>query len=118
MKKSTSQDPHPSHTLRFKDRPEAELNIPVEAKALIDQRFPEMVRMFQQYDEGTGMLEMYRITRDAAKLAGWPDSEAYLIRDYILGKINRAKVRPFPGDNVFKIESVSPTDVVKALLEN
>lgn len=95
-----------------------ETTLPPEAKALIDERFPEMVRMFQQYDQHTGMLEMFRIVRDVAQAIGWPDSSAYLIRDYILSRINKAKIRPFPGDSTFQIESTNNTLVACEIVDS
>lgn len=103
-------DPHPEHTTRFIDRPD--LVLPREALAVIDKQWPEIVRTFQQYDEGAGMLMLYGCARDASRAAGWPDSEVYKIRDFLISKANAAKIRTYtgtdttPGDwSIFKMRS-------------
>lgn len=96
--------PHPPHTTRYKNRPDFQL--PPEAKEVIDRMWPEIDRSFRQYGATEGMLAVYRTTRDATRAAGWPDSEAYLIRDYILGLVNKAKFEPnFGSDPEFQVES-------------
>ena len=90
-------DPHLPHTTRYVKRDD--LQIPPEAQAVIDQQWPEVVRTFQQYDKGAGMLMLYGLVRDACKAAGWPDSMAYQMRDYLIGKMNAAKVKTYTGSD-------------------
>lgn len=61
--------------------------------------WPEVVRTFQQYDKGAGMLMLYRVVRDACKAAGWDDSMAYLMRDYLIGKMNKEKAKTYTGSD-------------------
>jgi hypothetical protein len=91
-------DPHLPHTTRFQKR-DIEHLIPPEAKAVIDQQWPEVVRTMQQYDMGAGMLMLYGLVRDACKAAGWPDSMAYQMRDYLIDKMNKAKVKTYTGSD-------------------
>lgn len=114
-RRNPATDPHLPHTTRYVNRDD--LQIPPEADALIKERWPEVVRTFQQYDQGAGMLMLYTLVRDACKAAKWPDSMAYQMRDYIIGILNKGNVKPFPGDRVFKIEAKA-LDVVDRLLEH
>ena len=88
-------DPHLPHTTRYVNRDD--LQIPPEAQKVIDAQWPEVVRTMQQYDMGAGMLMLYGLVRDACKAAGWGDDMAYLMRDYLIGKMNKAKVRTYTG---------------------
>ena len=90
-------DPHLPHTTKFRQRDD--LQIPPAAHTVIDQMWPEVVRTFQQYDKGAGMLMLYRVVRDACKAAGWDDSMAYLMRDYLIGKMNKEKAKTYTGSD-------------------
>lgn len=95
-------DPHLPHTTQFRNR--ADVQIPPAAQAVIDQQWPEIVRTFQQYDKGSGMLMLYGCVRDACKAAGWDNSMAYLMRDHLLAKMNSAKVTTYTGSDATKGE--------------
>jgi hypothetical protein len=45
------------------------------------------------------MMMLYGCVRDACKAAGWPDNMAYLMRDYLIGKMNKAKVTTYTGSD-------------------
>ncbi len=90
-------DPHLPHTTRYVKRDD--LQIPPEAQAVIEQQWPEVIRTFQQYDKGAGMLMLYGTVRDACKAAGWDNSMAYLMRDYLIGKLNKEKVKTYTGSD-------------------
>jgi len=94
-RRNPETDPHLPHTTKFQRRDD--LQIPPEAQAVIDQQWPEVVRTFQQYDQGSGMLMLYGLVRDACKAAGWPDSMAYQMRDHLIAKMNDAKVQTYTG---------------------
>lgn len=59
----------------------------------MDERWPELERTITQYDKATGMLEMYRLTRDVTAAAGWPENMAYQVRDLILQKLADSKIQ-------------------------
>jgi hypothetical protein len=90
-------DPHLPHTTVLRDRDD--LQIPPAAQKVIDDQWPEVVRTFAQYDQGAGMLMLYGCVRDATRAAGWPDNMAYLMRDYLIGKMNKAKVTTYTGSD-------------------
>ena len=90
-------DPHLPHTTRYHQRDD--LQIPPAAQAVIDEQWPEVIRTFQQYDKGAGMLMLYGTVRDACKAAGWDDSMAYLMRDFLIGKLNKEKVKTYTGSD-------------------
>jgi hypothetical protein len=117
-----AHDPHLPHTTRYQKR-DIEHLIPPEANAVIEQQWPEVIRTFQQYDEGAGMLMLFGLVRDACKAAKWPDTMAYQMRDYLLTKLNAEKVKTYtgsddrPGDwKVFNMKE-SAEQIVDRLLE-
>lgn len=111
-------DPHLPHTTRYHQRDD--LQIPPAAQAVIDEQWPEVIRTFQQYDKGAGMLMLFGTVRDACKAAGWGDDMAYLMRDFLIGKLNKEKVKTYNGTDfepgnweTFKMSESRP--VVKAM---
>lgn len=107
-------DKHSPESTRFQDRPD--LQLPPEAKAVIDANWEHIDRAFKQYGAGEGMLAVYVTTRDATKAAGWSDDQAHLVRDYILSLVNKAKFKPnFGSDPEFRVESAARV-VVNELL--
>ena len=111
-------DPHLPHTTRYHQRDD--LQIPPAAQTVIDQQWPEVVRTFVQYDKGAGMLMLYGTVRDACKAAGWGDDMAYLMRDYLIGKMNKEKAKTYTGSDerrgdweTFNMKESKP--VVKAM---
>lgn len=107
-------DKHAPETTRYQNR--TDFTPPPEAQAVIDKMWPHIDSAFKQYGAAEGMLAVYVATRDATKAAGWSDDQAYLIRDYILGMVNKAKFKPnFGSDPEFQVESAQ--DVVRVLLD-
>jgi hypothetical protein len=107
-------DKHAPETTRYQNR--TDFVPPPEAQAVIDKMWPHIERAFKQYGASEGMLAVYVATRDATKAAGWGDDKAHLMRDYILGMVNKAKFKPnFGSDPEFQVESAER--IVNRLLE-
>lgn len=123
-KRNPETDPHLPHTTEFRNR-DIEHLIPPEAKAVIDKQWPEVVRTFQQYDKTSGMLMLFGTVRDACKAAGWPDSMAYQMRDYLIAKLNGEKVKTYNGSDermgdweTFNMKERLPESLASTLLED
>ena len=50
------------------------------------QRWPELVRVYQQ-DAQAGTQAVNKLANDAAKAAGFPSNMTRLVQEYILGKL-------------------------------
>jgi len=98
-------DPHLPHTLHHERRDTVELNLPEPARALMAERWDDLVRTIQQWDHSEGMLAMFILARDVTKAAGWPDNMAYQVRDMILSKLSDEGVNSNLGEKAFFKES-------------
>ena len=56
------------------------------------QRWPELVRVYQQ-DAQAGTQAVNKLANDAAKAAGFPSNMTRLVQEYILGKLAEEGVR-------------------------
>lgn len=68
---------------------------------------------------------LYGCVRDACKAAGWPDSEAYKMRDHLIAKMNAGNVTTYtgsddrPGDwEKFNMKENRAARIVNSLLES